>query len=70
MEQPGIEGGHSAIEIRTMSLRKPNRHWNIPLTSISDHLYGKTKSRNWATNKCINNRILGYDFLGFGYVGC
>jgi hypothetical protein len=33
------------IENGTTSLRKENRHWNIPLTSLSYHLYGKTRSR-------------------------
>jgi hypothetical protein len=34
-----------AIENGTISLKKATRHWNIPLTSMSDHLYGKTRSR-------------------------
>jgi hypothetical protein len=34
-----------AIERGITSLRKANRHWNIPLTSRSNHLYGKTKSK-------------------------
>jgi len=34
-----------AIENGTTSLKKANRHWNIPFTSLFDHLYGKTKSR-------------------------
>jgi hypothetical protein len=34
-----------AIENGTSSLKEANRHWNIPLTSLFDHLYGKTKSR-------------------------
>jgi len=29
----------------TISLRKANRHWNIPLTLLFDHLYGKIRSR-------------------------
>jgi hypothetical protein len=33
------------IENGTTSLRKASRHWNIPFTSLFDHLYGKTKSR-------------------------
>jgi hypothetical protein len=33
-----IEGGIT-------SLRKASRHWNIYLTSLFDHLCGKTKSR-------------------------
>jgi hypothetical protein len=32
-----------AIENGTTSLRKASRHWNIPLTSLSNHLYGKTR---------------------------
>ncbi len=34
-----------AIKNGTTSLRKASRHWNILLTSLFDHLYGKTRSR-------------------------
>jgi hypothetical protein len=34
-----------AIENGTTSLKQANRHWNIPFTSLFDHLYGKTKSK-------------------------
>jgi len=40
-----LEEAMDAIENETTSLRKASKHWNIPLTSSSDHLYGKTKSR-------------------------
>jgi hypothetical protein len=33
------------IENGTTSLKKESKHSNIPLTSSSDHLYGKTRSR-------------------------
>jgi hypothetical protein len=33
-----IEGG-------TISLRKANRHWKIPLTSLTNDLYGKKTFR-------------------------
>ncbi len=33
------------IENGTTSSRKADRHWNIPLTSLSNHLYGKTRSK-------------------------
>jgi len=33
------------IENGTTSSRKASRHWNIPLTSLSNHLYGKTRYR-------------------------
>ncbi len=33
------------IENGTTSLKKASRHYNIPLTSLFDHLYGKTRSR-------------------------
>jgi hypothetical protein len=33
----------NVIENGTTSLRKASRHWNIPLTSLSNHLYGKTR---------------------------
>jgi hypothetical protein len=31
-----------AMEIRVKSVRKVNRHWNIPLSSSSDHKNDKT----------------------------
>jgi hypothetical protein len=37
-----------AIENGIISLRKASKHWNIPLMSLSDHLYGKTKCRKLA----------------------
>jgi hypothetical protein len=36
-----LEEAMDAIEKITTSLRKASRHWNIPLTSVFDHLYGK-----------------------------
>jgi hypothetical protein len=38
-------GAMDAIENGTTSLRKANKNYNIPLTSLFDHLYGKTRSR-------------------------
>ncbi len=40
-----FEEAMDVIENGTTSLRKVNKHWNIILTSLFDHLYGKTKSR-------------------------
>jgi hypothetical protein len=34
-----------AFEKGITSLRKASRHLNIPLTLMSNHLYGKTKSK-------------------------
>jgi hypothetical protein len=34
-----------AIENRTTSLKNVNKQWNILLTSLSNHLYGKTRSK-------------------------
>jgi hypothetical protein len=33
------------MEIRHTSLRKATKYWNVPLTSLSNHLNGKTKSK-------------------------
>ncbi len=33
------------VEKGTHSLRRVNRLWNIPMSSLIDHLNGKTKSR-------------------------
>jgi hypothetical protein len=35
----------NVIENGTTSLRKASRHWNIPLTSLFNHLYRKTRSK-------------------------
>jgi hypothetical protein len=45
MEHKALEEAMDVVERRTTSLRKASRHWNIPLTSLFDHLYGKTRSR-------------------------
>jgi len=42
-----LEEAMDAIENGTTSLKKANRHWNIPLTLLFDHLYRKTKSRKF-----------------------
>jgi hypothetical protein len=34
-----------AFEGGIISLRKASKHWNIPLISLSNHLYGKSTSR-------------------------
>jgi hypothetical protein len=33
------------VEKKTTSLKKASKHWNIPLTLVSDHLYRKKRSR-------------------------
>jgi hypothetical protein len=38
-----LEKAMDVIENGTTSLRKTNKHWNIPFTSLFDHLYGKTR---------------------------
>ncbi len=38
-----LEEAMDAIENGEISLRKASRHWNIPFTSLFDHLYEKTK---------------------------
>jgi hypothetical protein len=40
-----LEEAMDVIENGTTSLKKASRHYNIPLTSLFDHLYGKTRSR-------------------------
>jgi len=34
------------IEKGTHSLRRVNKSWNIPMSSLFNHLNGKTRSRN------------------------
>jgi len=36
-----LEKAMDVIENGTTSLRKASKHWNIPLTSLFDHLCGK-----------------------------
>jgi transposase-like protein len=40
-----LEEAMDAIENGTTSLRKASKDWNIPLSSLFDHLYGKTRFR-------------------------
>jgi hypothetical protein len=40
-----LEKAMDEIENGRTSLRKVNRHWNIPLTSLFDHLDGKRRSK-------------------------
>jgi len=36
-----LEEAMDVVEKGITSLRKASKHWNIPLTSMSNHLYGK-----------------------------
>ncbi len=38
-----LEEAMDAIENGTTFLKKASRHWNIPPTSLFNHLYGKTR---------------------------
>jgi hypothetical protein len=40
-----LEVTMDVTERGTHSLRRANRSWNIPMSSLVDHLNGKTKSR-------------------------
>jgi len=40
-----LEEAMDVVEGGITSLRKASRHWNIPLTSLSNHVYGKTTFR-------------------------
>jgi hypothetical protein len=40
-----LEEAMDVVEGGIISLRKASRHWNIPLTSLSNHVYGKTTFR-------------------------
>jgi hypothetical protein len=40
-----LEEAIDVVENGITSLKKVKRHWNIPLTSLSNHLYGNTRSK-------------------------
>jgi hypothetical protein len=40
-----LEEAMDVIENGITSLRKSSKHWNVSFISLSDHLYGKTRSR-------------------------
>jgi hypothetical protein len=40
-----LENVMDAMEIRHTSFRKATKYWNIPLTSLSNQLNGRTKSK-------------------------
>jgi hypothetical protein len=42
-----LEEAMGANENGTTSLRKVSRHYNIPFTSLFDHLYRKTRSKKF-----------------------
>jgi len=42
-----LEETMEVVEARTHSQQKTSKSWGIPLTSLSDHLNGKTRSRKW-----------------------
>ncbi len=41
-----LEIAMDVVERGTHSLRRANMPWNIPMSSLSNHLNGKTRSRN------------------------
>jgi hypothetical protein len=47
-----LEEAMDAIENGTNSLSKARKHWNIPLTSLFNHLYGKTRFRKLGPATC------------------
>jgi hypothetical protein len=61
------EEAMDAIEGEIASLRKANKHWNIPFISLSNHLYGETTFlKTWAS-RCANiGRRSSDGCLGFG----
>jgi hypothetical protein len=40
-----LEAIMDVVERETHSLRRANKSWNIPMSSTTDHLNGKTRSR-------------------------
>ncbi len=44
------------VENATTSLKKESRHQNIPLISLFDHLYGKTKPRKLGPNGVLTTK--------------
>jgi hypothetical protein len=40
-----LEKAMDAMENGTTFLRRVSKQWNIPLTSLFDHLYAKTRTR-------------------------
>jgi hypothetical protein len=51
-----LEEAMDTIDRRFTLLRKASQYWNIPLTSLSNHLTGKTTSR-----KCGPLGVLSVD---------
>jgi hypothetical protein len=40
-----LEEAMDAMENQTIFFRRASKQWNILLTSLSNHLYGKTRTR-------------------------
>jgi len=61
-----LKDAMDVVENGKTSLKKVNRHWNIHLTSLFNHLYGKIKFRKLGLGGCASNRKrLSCGFLGF-----
>jgi hypothetical protein len=52
-----------AIKRGTHSLRRASKSWNIPMSSLADHLNGKTKSRKMAPKGVLTKKEEGESTL-------
>jgi len=43
------------IQKKHFSMTRANQHWHIPLTSLSDHLNGKTRSKKVGPQGILTN---------------
>jgi hypothetical protein len=50
-----LEKSMDIIQKRHFSMKRANQHWHIPLTSLSDHLNGKTRSRKVRPQGIVTN---------------
>jgi hypothetical protein len=51
-----LETTVDVVERGTHSLRKANKSWNIPMSSPSNHLNGKIRSRNMGLKGCLQKK--------------
>ncbi len=50
------------VEKGIISLRNASKHYNIPLTLLSNHLYGKTRSRKVGPINVLITKVLQPSF--------
>jgi hypothetical protein len=50
-----LQTAMDVVERGTHSLKRANKSWNIPMSSLSNHLNGKTRSKKMGPRRVLTN---------------